>query len=220
MSTSSFYSRCLDRCGPVWEQAATHPFVQGLARGTLTTDQIQCYLIQDGIYLTSYVQVCRALAKRSRTEADRIMFEESARLSEEGEVGMQQTLSQALGLPVLHGEAMPATTAYSVHEQASAADPSLLVALAGATPCNVLYAEVGKRLKASQEAARPGHPYRVWLDLYADELVQQLADQWAEVLNRWALDASTAEQEQALDAFAVSMQHEVDFWDQAGQAGG
>lgn len=217
--SASFYSRCLDRCGPVWEQAASHPFVQGLAQGTLTPAQIQCYLVQDGIYLIGYVQVCRALAERSLTDADRTLFEESARLSEEAEVDMQARLSKALGMASLGGAPLPATKAYMKQEATAVQDASRLVALAGATPCNVLYAEVGKRLQAESKVARPDHPFRLWLDLYADDLVQQVANQWIEALNRWAGEAIADEQERALEAFACGMQCEVDFWGQAWRTG-
>jgi len=215
MSTPSFYPQCLDRCGPVWELAVSHPFVRGLAKGTLSSAQLQCYLIQDGIYLTGYVQVCRVLAERSLTDADRTLFEDSARLSEEAEVDMQARLSKALKIDSLEGLPMPATEAYMKQEMTAVRDVSRLVALAGATPCNVLYAEVGERLQSDPAAARPNHPFRLWLDLYADESVQAFADRWKEALNRWAGDASADEQERALEAFAASMQCEVNFWEQA-----
>jgi thiaminase (transcriptional activator TenA) len=215
MSTPSFYSRCLDRCGPIWEQALSHSFVQGLAKGTLSSSQIRCYLIQDGIYLTGYVQVCRVLAERATTDADRTLFEDSARLSEEAEVDMQAHLSKALGISSLVGSPLPATEAYMKQEAAAVQDVSQLVALAGATPCNVLYAEVGQRLQSNPDVARPDHPFRLWLDLYADESVQAFADRWKDVLDRWAGDASADEQERAREAFSASMQCEIDFWEQA-----
>ena len=218
MSSTSFYSRCLERCGLVWEQAATHPFVQGLAKGLLSPAQLRCYLIQDGIYLTGYVQVCHALARRAATEADRILFKESARLSEEAEVDMQQRLSQALGITSLAGSPMLETEAYMRHEATAVQDVSRLVALAGATPCNVLYAEVGRRLLADPEAVRSDHPFRVWLDLYADKSVQEFAGRWKEVLDRWSREATPDEQEHALEAFACGMQCEVNFWEQAWRA--
>lgn len=218
MSGISFYQHCLDCCGLLWEQAATHPFVRGLAAGTLTPAQIRCYLVQDGIYLTGYVQVCRALAARAVTDSDRRLFEDSARLSEEAEADMQARLSAVLGIGSLSGEPLPATEAYMRRERAAVEDPSRLVALAGATPCNVLYAEVGRRLQEDPETARPDHPFRLWLDLYADEAVQAFADRWQEALDRWAGEAGPEEQERALTAFADCMQCEIDFWEQAWQA--
>lgn len=218
MSTLSFYSRCLDRCGPLWEQAVSHPFVRGLAKGTLSPAQIQSYLIQDGIYLTGYVQVCRALIERATTEADRTLFDESARLSEEAELDIEARLAKALGISSLSGSPMPVTEAYMNQERVALQDASRLVALARATPCNVLYAEVGKRLQSDPETERADHPFRVWLDLYADESVQDFAVRWVDVLNRWAGEATAGEQKKALSAFTASTQCEVDFWEQAWQA--
>ncbi len=220
MNRSSFYLRCLEACGPVWEQAAAHPFVDGLAAGTLNAEQMRHYLIQDGLYLQNYVRVCRTLARRAPTEADRTLFDDSARLSEEAELGLQADLFQALGLTWTAEPPWPATAAYIRQESEAAQHPSALVALAAATPCTVLYAEVGRRLAMRPEAAVAEHPFRLWLELYADASVQEMEAQWSECLNRWAAGADLSEQDEALEAFGVSMQCELDFWEQAWRSAG
>ncbi|CAG37096.1 TenA family protein [Desulfotalea psychrophila] len=215
MSDTTFYGRCLKACGSSWELAAAHPFVEGLARGRLSAEQMQTYLIQDGLYLQNYVRVCRLLANRAAIASDRLLFEYSARLSAEAELGLQAELFQALGLEWRNAPPEPATVAYIYRESEAMLHSSELVALAAATPCTVLYAEVGRRLAERPEAAAANHPFRLWLDLYADASVQEMARQWIQCLNRWAATAKRSAEEQALEAFAVSMQCEVDFWEQA-----
>ena len=218
MSDTTFYGRCLLACGTSWELAVVHPFVEGLALGRLSAEQMQTYLIQDGLYLQSYVEVCRILAHRATIDSDRSLFEDSARLSAEAELGVQTELFQALGLAWKNAPPGPATVAYIRQENEAALHVSELVALAAATPCTVLYAEVGRRLAERPEAAAANHPFRLWLDLYADASVQKMAREWIECLNRWAATATGLAQKQALDAFAVSMACEVDFWEQAWRA--
>lgn len=218
INTSSFYQRCLAACAGEWELAATHPFVEGLAVGTLSMPQIRHYLLQDGLYLQNYVQVCRILAERVPAEADKKLFIDSALLSEEAELGIQEQLLDELGLSWAAEPAGTATQAYICQESSAARHPSALVALAGATPCTVLYAEVGRRLAMRPETKKTDHPFRLWLDLYADAAVQKMATQWIECLNRYALETDFPEQVEALNAFAASMQCEVDFWEQAWQA--
>ena len=219
MNRPSFYQRCLEACGPVWEQASTHPFVEALAAGALSRRQIQHYLIQDGLYLQNYVRVCRALAGLASSEADRILFEDSAGLSEEAELGIQEQLFKQLELTWIDEPPGPATTAYIEQESNAVRHASVLVALAAATPCTVLYAEVGRRLALLENSADPEHPYRLWLDLYADPSVQEMAHQWIDCLNRWAAGRDEAEQSEAVRAFVASMRCEIDFWQQAWQQG-
>ena len=215
MSDTTFYGRCLEACGSSWEQAVSHPFVEGLAIGRLSAEQMQTYLIQDGLYLQSYVRVCRLLANRAVLASDRLLFEDSARLSEEAELGLQAELFQALGLEWEDAPVGPATAVYIRQESEAVRHSSALVGLAAATPCTVLYAEVGRCLAERSETAATDHPFRPWLDLYADVAVQEMARQWIECLNRWAATATPSAKEQSVEAFAFSMQCEVDFWEQA-----
>ncbi len=220
MKEKSFYQRCVTACGPLWEQAAAHPFVAGLAAGTLTRRQMQHYLIQDGLYLRNYVRVCRTLAARAQTEEDRFLFEYSAKISEEAELGIQEQLFRQLRLAWVDEAPGPATTAYMEQESSAVEHNSELVGLAAAAPCTVLYAEVGRRLALMEKTADPNHPYRLWLDLYADPAVQNMAEQWIACLNRWAADKDEGEQAEAIQAFVVSIRCEIDFWQQAWKAGG
>ncbi len=215
MDGTVFYQSCVNACGEIWSSAVTHPFVQGLAAGTLSNDQVCNYLIQDGLYLENYIQVCRTLVGRARTPDDRQLFNESARLSEEAETGMQVQLFQALGLKCEPQAPGPATLAYTQYEHEASLHDSPLVALAAATPCTVLYAEVGKLQAARPETVAPDHPFRPWLELYADPSVQDMATRWIACLNRWAHDAGVAEQQEAREHFVTSMQWEVAFWEQA-----
>ncbi|WP_161629961.1 TenA family protein [Desulfogranum mediterraneum] len=215
MNPPSFYQRCLTACAPAWEQAASHPFVEGLAAGTLSPAQMRCYLIQDGLYLQNYIRVCRTLAERAADTADRRLFADSACLSEEAELGIQAGLFKALQLSWAPEPPGPATSAYIRQESEAAHHPSPLVALAAATPCTVLYAEVGRRLAMRPETAAADHPFRLWLDLYADPAVQEMALQWSSCLNRWAAAAEVSAQQEALEAFAASVQCELNFWEQA-----
>lgn len=217
--TPTFYHRCIAACTPVWEQAATHPFVEALACGTLQKSQIQYYLGQDQLYLHNYIKVCRILAERAILEEDKELFKESATLSEEAELGLQEHLVFQLQLEWRGDPPGAATKAYMAQENTAVNHSSPLVALAGATPCNVLYAEIGNRLLNRADVVFQGHPFQSWLELYSDPAVQELAVRWIKCLNRWATGTSAFEQQRAIQAFCASMKCEVEFWQQAWDRG-
>ncbi|MCC5835703.1 MAG: hypothetical protein JJU20_13295 [Opitutales bacterium] len=211
-----FLEICREACGADWQQAVEHPFVQALARGRLPRAAMQVYQEQDGLYLVAYVHICRTLANRTLNSADSELFERSAVLSEEGESAMQAQLLDKLGLQLApKPDPLPTTEAYMRHERHCAEKEPLLVALAAAAPCNLLYADIGSRLSQDPRATEGSHPYRVWLDLYADESVQALASEWEEILNRWAFAESADIRQQARAAFVTSVRFEIEFWQQA-----
>lgn len=219
MATDSFYAQCLANCAAIWEEAAEHPFVQGLSSGTLNNAQLLNYLVQDGLYLQNYIRVCRILAEKSQTESDRALFLESATLSEEAELSLQSSLAKTLSLGWENQEPWPATAAYMDHERNAAEDTSALVGLAAATPCTTLYAEIGKRLSERTDVARANHPFRAWLDLYSDPFVQELSSRWVACLDCWASSATPEELEKAKSSFAESIHCEAAFWEQAWRSG-
>ncbi len=177
--------------------------------------RLQYYLVQDRLYLHNYIQVCRTLAGRSTEQADKELFTESALLSEESELGLQEHLFTQLQLELSDEPPGPATLAYMEQENMAVTDPSPLVALAGATPCNVLYADIGNRLLHRKEVVLDDHPFHAWLELYGDPVVQELAERWVACLNRWAEGANTIEQGRAVQVFRTSVECEVHFWQQA-----
>lgn len=215
-----FSEACRIRSGDAWWHAIRHPFVEGVWRGTLGADQIRVYLDQDRLYLQHYVSVCERLAGRSPGAADRDLLLETARLSREAEAPMQDALSAALGLdlPAATPICLPATRAYIDHESACAGHRSLLVGIAAAAPCTWVYAEIGRWLVGRSGTDRSDHPYRAWIDLYADPSVQAAATAWIGMLDALGGPAPESERAEAAGAFAVSVRMEVDFWAQAWQA--
>lgn len=196
-----------------------HPFLDALAAGSLRTEQITTYLQQDQLYLKGFTRICQTLAERCADEQEEKLFRESALLCLEAEQGMQSLLWKSLHLdPPSPGKPLHATEAYMKHETRCVGHPSRLVGLAAALPCNWLYADIAQELLQREEAGRPDHPYRVWIDLYAGEEIQDLAQRWIHVLNRWAESASPGEKQEASEAFAASVRHETAFWEQAYRA--
>ena len=49
--------RLLAASASIWEDCYRHPFVQGLADGTLGVDRFRFYIIQDYLYLVDYAKV-------------------------------------------------------------------------------------------------------------------------------------------------------------------
>jgi hypothetical protein len=64
----------------LWEKYNTHPFVQGLADGTLPKEKFKFFMIQDHLYLMQYAKVFAMGVLKSQREEDMRLF---ARATEE-----------------------------------------------------------------------------------------------------------------------------------------
>ena len=62
--------RLYEKALPIWESYFTHPFIQGMADGTLAKDKFQFYMIQDHKYLMEYAKVFALGVIKSRDEKD------------------------------------------------------------------------------------------------------------------------------------------------------
>ena len=66
--------RLYEKALPIWESYFTHPFIQGMADGTLAKDKFQFYMIQDHKYLMEYAKVFALGVIKSRDEKDMRLF--------------------------------------------------------------------------------------------------------------------------------------------------
>ena len=58
----------------LWEKYNSHPFVQGLADGTLPKEKFKFFMIQDHLYLMQYAKVFAMGVLKSQKEEDMRLF--------------------------------------------------------------------------------------------------------------------------------------------------
>jgi len=84
---------------------------------------------------------------------------------------------------------------------------------AALTPCVVGYAEIGQRLSGSAVAS---NPYREWIQMYASEEYQQVAEaQIAQLDKLCAQEPGPQRQRQLSETFMLATRLEAGFWDMA-----
>jgi thiaminase/transcriptional activator TenA len=198
-----------------WQAYIWHPFVQGLADGSLPAAAFRRYLVQDYLFL---VQFCRAFALAAyKTDSFSAFRERIAAIS--GllhETTMHLAYCRDWGLTeaeVLAAPEAPATTAYTrwVLDRGIAGDIlDLEVALA---PCTVGYGEIARLIEASPTRQRAGNPYESWIAMYAGAEYQALAAGAAARLDALGQSHGGTARLPALTAhFAKAARLEADFW--------
>lgn len=176
-TAGGLFHRLHAAAGPDWESYIWHPFVQGLADGTLPLKAFQRYLVQDFLFL---IQFARAKALAAfKAESLEAMREKSASVTsilDEMKLHLGYCAEWGLDeLAVRAEKEAPETVAYTrwVLDRGMAGDIlDLEIALA---PCSIGYGEIAMRIEAHPSRKRDGNPYESWIAAYASDRYQALA---------------------------------------------
>ncbi|OUZ11352.1 hypothetical protein BHE97_05820 [Aeromicrobium sp. PE09-221] len=204
----SFSERAWVEAADVVAQIMDHPFVLGLADGTLPSETFERYLCDDAHYLDRYGRVLAMLAVRAPTTADVGAMAEFAA----GAAVAERELHETVIGTTLAGSLPSATCdAYTGFLFAAATQRPVSVGLAAVLPCFRVYAHVGESLAA---AAHADHPYRSWLEQYGDPGFAEATRRCEAIADRWAeLDPSTIPAMH--QAYGRATRYELAFWEAA-----
>ncbi|MCI2956363.1 bifunctional hydroxymethylpyrimidine kinase/phosphomethylpyrimidine kinase [Agromyces atrinae] len=183
-------------------------FVRGLAAGDLDDGAFRWYLAQDAIYLRAYARVLAEASRLAPTAEEQAFWATSAAGSIEGELALHEGW---LGTEtVFDAEPSRVTTAYLDHLAASAFRGDYGVLIAALLPCFWLYHDAGLRLR---DHAHDSHPYRSWLETYADPAFTISNERAIGFVANAAARASDADRSAMFTAFRASAAHERAFFD-------
>lgn len=160
------------------------PVVRGLGDGSLDRDAFLWYLTQDALYLRDYARVLAEASRLAPTAAEQAFWAASAQGAIVGEMQLHE--SWVRPDDVDRAEPGPATSAYTDTLLAAGARGDYAVLVAALLPCFWIYHDVGQRLRRS---SHPEHPYRSWLETYADESFTASTEQAIQIVGTAAAAA-------------------------------
>ncbi len=207
-----------------WRRYVEHEFVRRLADASLPETAFRHYLGQDYLFLIQFARAYGLAAYKADTLEE--MRQAAAALAAilDVEMGLHVRTCADWGLNEADMAALPehpACLAYTryVLERGQAGDSlDLHVALA---PCILGYAEIGLALAAAPATRRHGNPYAAWIDMYAGEDYQAVAQAEAALLDRLFAARGGPGREPALaNIFATATRLEIDFWQMGLDAAG
>ena len=175
-----------------------HPFVQGLASGSLAAARFGAYVAQDAFFLRAFLQAwALALARAADPEPFRDLLNGAA-----DELRLHRAYAAQLSLDLDHVTPTPPSRAYTDFLLHTAWQEDLGGILAAMTPCLRLYQHLGGAL-----APGSGGPYQRWIDTYSGPEFQQLATRVEALLDRHAVDTPAVR-----DHYYYAMRCELDFF--------
>lgn len=198
-----------------WEASFAHPFVTGIADGSLPLDRFKYYILNDSYYLSCFAQVQAIGAAKANDMHTANRMAAHVQGTYGAELSMHEKFSALLGITDEERSSFqPAPTAYAYtsHLIRAAYTGHLGDIVAALLPCYWLYYEIGERL----QNAVPHEPiYREWIAAYGGDWFQELVQEQIDRLDSIADTVTEADRERMLRHFLISSRYEYLFWDMA-----
>jgi thiaminase/transcriptional activator TenA len=198
----------------IWTAQLEHPFVRGIADGSLDPAVFERWVRQDYLYLVEYARVFAWAAAKSDRLDSMGWYAGVLDLTLNTEMALHREYAARFGIgeSELEAEEMwPTTRAYTDFLVRTAADGDMAELLAALLPCAWGYAWLGARLAAGEHPPDPR--YAEWIDQYASAEFQAAADWLREELERVATGSTEPKKERLIDLFVLSSRYEHQFWE-------
>lgn len=198
---------------PIWEAQLAHPFVRGIADGTLPEERFKNWVRQDYRYLVDFARVFAwAAAKADRLES-MSWYASALDLTLNTEMALHRDYAARFGIGAEELERVPAwptTRAYTDFLVRTAADGDMADLLAALLPCAWGYVHIGQRLAAGKPPA--DQRYADWIAQYSSPEFAAAAEWLKAETNRLSAAAPPDKRRRLLDLFVLSSRYEWQFW--------
>jgi len=165
------------------EAALAHPFVRGIADGSLARASFAGYVAQDAFFLEAFARAYALALAHSPDRAAQDAFADLLAGVRE-ELRLHGSYAERWGIDLGAVEPADATRAYVDFLLARASLGSVGLTCAAMTPCMRLYAWLGQSLAGTERG-----PYAEWITTYADPSFEDLAARLERLLDAHADDS-------------------------------
>lgn len=164
-----------------------HPFVQGIANGTLEQQKFAYYVGQDAFFLEAFARAYSlAAAKAPDWEGFNTFHTLAGGVLEE--LSLHEGYAAAWGINLQAVEPAPATRRYTDFLLATSWGGDVGLIAVAMAPCMRLYAFLGEQLG---KGGIPDHQYAEWIRTYDNQEFEQLAEKLESLGDRY-VDAQTS----------------------------
>jgi thiaminase/transcriptional activator TenA len=201
---------------PLWDEFCRHPFVAGIADGTLDKRKFLFYLVQDYRYLFDYARLfALGVAKAKTPEAMRFFAGYVSQIMD-GEMETHRRYMARLGIALPDAERAkmaPENQAYVDYMLARGWEGGADAIAVSVLACAVSYEYIARRIVAEHPAAAEHPFFGEWVQGYADPAYARCNRELETVLDSLTADATAAQRSRYLEIFLRCTRYEGDFWD-------
>ena len=210
--------RLLNCTRDIWEGYHAHPFVRGIADGSLDEDKFRFYMIQDYIYLIDYARVFALGVAKARDMETMRYFASYVHQILDGEMEIHKSYMKRLGISPEEAERTPASldnASYTAYMLKVAYEEGPGEIAAAILSCALSYEHIARRIVAEYPAAE-AHPfYGEWVSGYADNDYSAANRELTALTEQLTADYTEAQLRHLEEIFTVCSRYEAAFWDMA-----
>ncbi|QDG77551.1 thiaminase II [Labrenzia sp. PHM005] len=182
------FERLKADAAPQWADYVDHSFVQQLGTGELPLEAFKHYLVQDYLFLIQFARAYALGIYKSPTVDDMRQSLEGVKAILDVELDLHLELCGSWGMSRSDIESAPEDTptmAYTRFVLDAGMAGDLLDLQAALAPCIIGYAEIGAALK-NKGSETEDNPYTRWINEYGSDEYQELAQGFAEWMDKTA----------------------------------
>jgi thiaminase (transcriptional activator TenA) len=210
----AFTDELFEAARPIWDAQLEHPFVRGIADGSLDPEVFKRWVLQDYLYLKDFVRIFAwAVAKADRLESMN-WYAGVLNLTLNTEMELHRQYAARFGLTPADLEReriWPTTRAYTDFLVRTAADGDMADLVAALLPCAWGYVYIAQGMAKGQppEDAR----YADWIAQYASPEFAEAAEWLRAEMDRLAEGTSLEQRKRLEELFVLSSRYEWQFWE-------
>jgi thiaminase (transcriptional activator TenA) len=211
----NFTARLWKSIEPIYGAILSHPFIRGLADGSLDRECFKFYVLQDALYLREFGRALAVTAARAPEDEWIVMFAEHAANAIKVERTLHEGFFQQWGMTaddVAATPPAPTNLAYTSYLLAVAYGGQFHETIATLLPCYWIYLEVGKALEG---VGSPEPLFQRWIDTYASADFSAVVRGVLVATDTLARAISDREREAMSGHFIITSRYEWMFWDMA-----
>lgn len=210
--------RLLHAAKDIWDGYLRHPFVKGLAEGSLDKEKFAFYMLQDYLYLYDYAKVFAYGVIKAREPETMRAFAGYVDAILNGEMDIHKGYMARLGISAHEAETVrPAlkNQAYTAYMRAVAAEEGPVEILAAVLSCALSYEYIAASILEEYPQSIHHAFYGEWVAGYTSAAYTGGNRTMTALLERLTADYTEAQLAHLTDIFVSCSRHEALFWDMA-----
>ena len=213
---STVADQILEYCSKIWDGFHSHPFVLGIANGTLDKEKFKYFMIQDYLYLLDYAKVFSIGTAKARNPEVLKAFSAYVDQIMDGELDIHRGYMKRLGIRQEEAEGAEMAldnlsyTSYMIREAYEGGPAEICAAI---LPCAVSYEVIAKKMVEDDQACVEHPFYGEWIRGYADPGYHAANEELKALTNLLTKDYSPAQIEYLLKIGERCSRYEGAFWD-------
>ena len=201
----------------LWDKYNEHPFVKGLADGTLPLEKFQFFMIQDHLYLMQYAKVFALGVLKAKNESDMRLFSSLIAATLDTENALHQDYLRRLNISQeMIAQAKPSivTDSYTNYMIAIAEKEGLGELMAAVLSCSWSYKLIGDFMEKFPGATEQEF-YGEWVNMYISDGYRSSNQLMIDMVDRLTEGYSEQQIQNLEHIVYVCSQYEYMFWDMA-----